>query len=97
MTTFDSGTARTDLAEDDLEVLHEVDALAPPTGCVVCDSPIDEPGCCSFTCVRAARRQRDKNLARLRALHSFDGPADTRARLTERNGQLTAALMGWRQ
>ena len=64
--------------------------------CVICSALLDRPGCCSLACVREARRERDANLARLRRLQGHDGPAATRARLTERNGRLTAALLAWR-
>lgn len=94
MTTFEPGPASTDLDVDRLEVVDEEDGAV---GCVICGAPCDEPGCCSFTCVREARRELDHNLVRLRGLHGHDGPAATRARLTERNGRLTAALMVWRQ
>ena len=74
--------------EDDVEV---------EAHCVACGVTIATAGCCSFACVCAARRELDDNVARLRQLQLRDGPAASRARLTERNGRLTAALMGWRQ
>lgn len=96
MTTFEPGRTRTDVDEDRLEVL-DVEEPVAPTCCVVCGTELDEPGCCSFRCVREARRELDHNIARLRRVQAYDGPAATRSRLTERNGQLTAALMAWRQ
>jgi hypothetical protein len=96
MSSFEAGTTRADITEHDLEVLPE-DEVTAPHGCVVCGGPTEKPGCCSFPCVREARRELDQNLARVRSLQFYDGPAATRARLTERNGRLTAALMAWRQ
>ncbi|GGI07207.1 hypothetical protein [Egicoccus halophilus] len=65
-------------------------------GCVACGAPLETPGCCSLDCVRAARRELEDNVGRLRRLQWRDVPSETRARLTERNGRLTAALLGWR-
>ncbi|HSK24406.1 MAG TPA: hypothetical protein VK906_14570 [Egicoccus sp.] len=96
MSISEPGTTRADATEHDLDVLSE-DEVTASHGCVVCGGPVEKPGCCSFPCVRDARRELDENLARVRSLQSHDGPAATRARLTERNGQLTAALMAWRQ
>lgn len=77
---------------EDLRVEYDAE-----TRCVACGIPLEQVGCCSFTCVCDARRELDDNVARLRQLQLHDGPADTRSRLVERNGRLTAALMGWRQ
>lgn len=96
MSISEPGATGADVAEHDLEVLPEDEATASHA-CVVCGGSIGRPGCCSFPCVREARRELDENLARVRSLQSYDGPPATRARLTERNGQLTAALMAWRQ
>lgn len=92
MSTFEPGTTASDL--DQLELVDDDILLA---GCVVCGAPCSGPGCCSFPCVREARRELDHNVARLRSLQAHESPTATRARLTERNGQLTAALMAWRQ
>lgn len=97
MTTFDPGTGHAQLDEDRLGLLDESGVVDAPSDCVICGEALDELGCCSFACVREARRELERNVARLRRLQSFDGPAATRARLTERNGQLTAALMAWRR
>ncbi|MBS3940716.1 MAG: hypothetical protein KG028_07130 [Actinobacteria bacterium] len=100
MTTFEHSETRSD-TEDELALVPD-DApddapVGTSTSCVVCGAPVEQVGCCSFSCVRDARRELDQNLARLRSLQTHDGPTGTRTRLTERNGALTAALMGWRQ
>lgn len=89
MTTSDSISLDT---RDELRLEHRADPQ-----CVMCGAALEAPGCCSFACVRDARRELDDNVARLRQVQLHDGPAATRSRLVERNGRLTAALMGWRQ
>ncbi|MFA9429274.1 hypothetical protein [Egicoccus sp. AB-alg2] len=71
-------------------------AVDDPARCVACGVALPGFGCCSFACVRAARRELERNVLQLRRLQSRDGPAETRHRLVARNGRLTAALLTWR-
>ncbi|MFA9445730.1 hypothetical protein [Egicoccus sp. AB-alg6-2] len=95
MTTSESTATARDPA--DVEAVPSPPEASSPFQCVACGMALEEPGCCSFTCVSTARRELEDNVARLRQLQLHDGPAATRTRLVERNGRLTAALMGWRQ
>jgi hypothetical protein len=95
MTTFEHTRTRDD-AGDEVGLVADDAPVGIPASCVVCGVPVEQVGCCSFSCVREARRELDQNLARLRSLQTHDGPTATRTRLTERNGALTAALLGWR-
>lgn len=96
MTTFEHTRTRSD-AGDEVDLVADDAQVESSGSCVVCGAPVERVGCCSFACVREARRELDQNLARLRSLQTHDGPTATRTRLTERNGALTAALLGWRQ
>lgn len=60
--------------------------------CLMCSAPSDGP-CCSTSCLRAATRERDRNLRELRLLRTTPGADATCAALTRRNGELTGALV----
>lgn len=56
--------------------------------CVVCQEP--GPDLCTWTCLRSASAELDRNMATLRALGHGDGQ---RYELAARNGELTSALI----
>ncbi|WP_052668469.1 hypothetical protein [Nitriliruptor alkaliphilus] len=61
--------------------------------CLMCSAPSPEGPCCSTSCLRAATRERDRNLRELRLLRATAGTEDVCAELTRRNGELTGALV----
>jgi hypothetical protein len=61
--------------------------------CLMCSGPSPDGPCCSTSCLRAATRERDRNLRELRRLRQTPGTEATCADLTRRNGELTGALV----
>lgn len=61
--------------------------------CLMCSAPSPATPCCSTDCLRAATRERDDNLRRLRHLRASTGSEGACAELTLRNGELTGALV----
>jgi hypothetical protein len=61
--------------------------------CLMCSAPAPGAPCCSTDCLRAASRERDHNLREVRQLRGHGGSAELIAELTQRNGELTGALV----
>ncbi|MEX0835486.1 MAG: hypothetical protein WD010_05315 [Nitriliruptor sp.] len=66
---------------------------ANPDTCLMCSGPSPAAPCCSNACLRAATRERDRNLRELRALRSRGGSSEACDALTRRNGELTGAIV----
>ena len=52
---------------------------------------------CSYACLEASMRERENNVAKLHQLGDTPTSRALRRELEQRNGQITSALMGWRQ
>ena len=65
--------------------------------CPVCAVSVEAPDtCCSFDCTVAAERELERNVALLKGHSGRQMEPASRLKLTERNGQLAAALLSWR-
>ena len=63
--------------------------------CVACGRSGAE--LCSYGCLEASMREREDNVARLHQLGDTPTSRALRHELELRNGQITSALMSWRQ
>lgn len=73
---------------DDMSVVFE---------CPVCAVPVETAdSCCSFDCTVAAEREVERNVTLLKGPGGRQMEPESRLKLAERNGQLSAALLSWR-
>jgi hypothetical protein len=65
--------------------------------CVICAAPTDEvETCCSLACAQQAKRELQRNVARIRRMARHVASNEARRRVAERNGRLSSALLRWR-
>ncbi len=65
--------------------------------CLICAVPVEAAAsCCSFDCTVAAEREVERNVTLLKGPAGRQMEPESRRQLTERNGQLSAALLSWR-
>jgi hypothetical protein len=77
--------------------IHEDEHASLTELCIVCGAAAGQvDSCCSLACVERAQHELRANAKRLRRLPRHPQLLDARRELSERNGQLSSALMRWR-